>query len=73
PTRRSSRSNNQVFIVKVRYNYAKALCLSNHFEDALYQLNEAIETSCHIGSMELIGHFQNDYSNIKLLHSYIEL
>lgn len=49
-------NNNQVFIVKVRYNYAKALCLSNHFKDALYQLNEAIETSCHIGSMELIGH-----------------
>ncbi|PFJ17500.1 transcriptional regulator [Bacillus cereus] len=48
--------NNQAFIVKVRYNYAKALYLSDQFEEALYQVNEAIETSCHMGSMELIGH-----------------
>ncbi|MGE7882640.1 helix-turn-helix domain-containing protein [Bacillus sp. NPDC094077] len=48
--------NNQAFIVKVRYNYAKALYLSDQFEEALYQVNEAIEASCHMGSMELIGH-----------------
>ncbi|PGK44806.1 transcriptional regulator [Bacillus anthracis] len=47
--------NDEAFTVKVRYNYAKALYLSDQFEEALYQVNEAIEASRYMGSMELIG------------------
>ncbi|HDR7792668.1 TPA: helix-turn-helix transcriptional regulator [Bacillus luti] len=47
--------DNEEFDVKVRYNYAKALYLDNQYEEALYQGNKAIEISCQINSMALIG------------------
>ncbi|MDA1506347.1 transcriptional regulator plcR [Bacillus cereus group sp. TH36-2LC] len=47
--------DNEEFDVKVRYNHAKALYLDNQYEQALYQVNKAIEISCRINSMALIG------------------
>lgn len=51
---------NKEFDVKVRHNYAKTLSLDNQYEEALYQINKAIEISCRINSMALIGqlHYQ---------------
>jgi HTH-type transcriptional regulator, pleiotropic regulator of extracellular virulence genes len=46
---------NKEFDVKVRHNYAKTLYLDNQYEEALYQINKAIEISCRINSMALIG------------------
>ncbi|HHT7188205.1 TPA: helix-turn-helix domain-containing protein [Bacillus cereus] len=46
---------NKEFDVKVRHNYAKTLYLDNQYEEALYQINKAIEISCQIHSMALIG------------------
>lgn len=43
------------FIVKVRYNYAKSLYLSDEYEKALQQVEKAVETSRSIGSMKLLG------------------
>ena len=45
--------DNEEFDVKVRYNHAKALYLDNQYEQALYQVNKAIEISCRINSMAL--------------------
>ncbi|PGZ74638.1 transcriptional regulator, partial [Bacillus thuringiensis] len=47
--------DNEEFEVKVRYNHAKALYLDNQYEESLYQVNKAIEISCRINSMALIG------------------
>ncbi|MGI2849463.1 helix-turn-helix domain-containing protein [Bacillus cytotoxicus] len=47
--------NNEAFIIKVKYNYAKSLYLSDKYNEALYQVNQAIEVSCNIGSMMLLG------------------
>ncbi|WP_459502027.1 helix-turn-helix domain-containing protein [Bacillus sp. C1] len=50
-----SLQSDQDFVVKVRYNYAKALYLSNEHGKALQQVDKAIETSRCIGSMKLLG------------------
>ncbi|MDM5190978.1 helix-turn-helix domain-containing protein [Bacillus sp. DX4.1] len=47
--------SNEEFAVKVGYNHAKALYLDEQYEEALYQVKKAIETSCRISSMTLIG------------------
>ncbi|MGH0780589.1 transcriptional regulator PlcR [Bacillus cereus] len=47
--------DNKEFDVKVRHNYAKALYLDNQYEEALCHANKAIELSCQINSMTLIG------------------
>lgn len=47
--------DNEEFDVKVRYNHAKALYLDEQYEGSLYQVNKAIEISCRINSMALIG------------------
>lgn len=47
--------DNEEFDVKVRYNHAKALYLDEQYEESLYQVNKAIEISCQINSMALIG------------------
>ena len=47
--------DNEEFEVKVRYNHAKALYLDNQYEESLYQVNKAIDLSCRINSMTLIG------------------
>ncbi|CAM4138290.1 XRE family transcriptional regulator [Bacillus cereus] len=46
---------NKEFDVKVRHNHAKTLYVDNQYEEALYQINKAIEISCRINSMALIG------------------
>ncbi|MCI0765288.1 helix-turn-helix domain-containing protein [Bacillus sp. TL12] len=50
--------SNEEFAVKVRYNHAKALYLDDRYEEALYQVIKAIEISCRINSMSLIGQLQ---------------
>ncbi|CAI8716617.1 MULTISPECIES: helix-turn-helix domain-containing protein [Bacillus] len=50
-----SLQSDQDFVVKVRYNYAKALYLNDEYEKALQQVEKAIETSRFIGSMNLLG------------------
>lgn len=47
--------DNKEFDVKVRHNHAKALYLDNQYEEALCHANKAIELSCQINSMTLIG------------------
>ncbi|EJQ53250.1 hypothetical protein IEE_00143 [Bacillus cereus BAG5X1-1] len=47
--------DNKEFDVKVRHNHAKALYLDNQYEEALCHANKAIELSCRINSMALIG------------------
>lgn len=47
--------SNEEFAVMVRYNHAKALYRDDQYEEALYQVKKAIEISCRINSMVLIG------------------
>ncbi|AHA08528.1 MULTISPECIES: helix-turn-helix domain-containing protein [Bacillus] len=47
--------DNKEFDVKVRHNHAKALYSDNQYEEALCHANKAIELSCQINSMTLIG------------------
>ncbi|PEI87727.1 transcriptional regulator [Bacillus pseudomycoides] len=50
--------SNEELAVKVRYNHAKALYLDERYEEALYQVTKAIEISCRINNMSLIGQLQ---------------
>ncbi|HDR6309349.1 TPA: helix-turn-helix transcriptional regulator [Bacillus cereus] len=67
--------DNEEFDVKVRYNHAKALYLDNQYEEALYQGNKAIEISCRINSMALIGqlYYQKGECLEKLGHEETEI
>ena len=47
--------DNKEFDVKVRHNHAKALYIDNQYEEALCHANKAIDLSCRINSMTLIG------------------
>ncbi|MCU5114973.1 helix-turn-helix domain-containing protein [Bacillus wiedmannii] len=47
--------DNKEFDVKVRHNHAKALYSDNQYKEALCHANKAIELSCQINSMTLIG------------------
>ncbi|MGG2017384.1 helix-turn-helix domain-containing protein [Bacillus sp. S10(2024)] len=47
--------SNEEFAIKVGYNHAKALYLDEQYEEALYHVEKAIETSCRISNMTLIG------------------
>ncbi|KFN02791.1 XRE family transcriptional regulator [Bacillus clarus] len=67
--------SNEEFVVKVRYNHAKALYLDNQYEGALYQVERAIEISCRINSMALIGqlYYQKGECLEKLKHDEVDV
>ena len=67
--------DNEEFAVKVRYNHAKALYLDEQYEESLYQVNKAIEISCRINSMALIGqlYYQRGECLGKLGHEEAEI
>ena len=63
--------SNEEFAIKVGYNYAKTLYSDQQYEQALKQVDKAIETSCRIGNMTLIGQlfYQKGECLEKLGHS----
>ncbi|HDX9579500.1 TPA: helix-turn-helix domain-containing protein [Bacillus pseudomycoides] len=67
--------SNKEFAIKVGYNYAKTLYSDEQYERALYQVEKAIETSCSIGNMTLIGQlsYQKGECLEKLGHSEDEI
>ncbi|ENQ3107108.1 Helix-turn-helix domain-containing protein [Bacillus sp. 491mf] len=67
--------SNEEFAIKVGYNYAKALYLDDRYEEALYNVEKTIETSCQNSNMTLIGQlfYQKGECLEKLGHSEDEI